>query len=282
MIQRAGLAGKTVLIVDDNEASRRILLSQIKQLTMVPTAVASGRDALDLIRQSGPFDLAVLDLKMPEMDGRTLAEEIRKVPSTRQMPLVLVSAAGFLTSDTDSDCFAARLIKPIKAAQLCEVLCAIITGGIGPEKKGRGTQTPYDRELGKRHPLRILLAEDSVVNQKVAVKMLEKLGYRADVAANGLEVLESLRYIPYDVILMDCLMPEMDGFAATGKIRMSEQREGRRPTYIIAMTANAMQGDREQCLAAGMDDYLGKPVRPNQLAQALERCPIHGIAASSA
>jgi PAS domain S-box-containing protein len=271
--RRVSLTGKTVLIVDDNEASRRILTSHVRQLAMNPTTVASGREALDLIRKGSVFDLAILDLKMPEMDGRTLAEEMRKAPSVQPMPLVLISAAGFLTSETDSDYFVARLTKPIKAAHLCEVMCAAIKGEMAIEKQQRETQSPYDRELGKRHPLRILLAEDSVVNQKVAVKMLEKMGYHVDVAANGLEVLESLERISYDVILMDCLMPGMDGYEATGKIRACEQKEGRRPTHIIAMTANAMQGDREQCLAAGMNDYLSKPVRPNQLAQALERCP---------
>jgi len=207
-----------------------------------------------------------------------LAEEIRRVPTAHRTPLVLISAVGFLTSDTDSDYFVARLSKPIKDAQLCEVMCSIIQKETTPEKKGYGLHAPYDRNLGAHHPLRILLAEDSTVNQKVATRMLEKLGYRTDVVSNGLEVLESLQRIPYDVILMDCLMPEMDGYEAASRIRMSEQEDGQRHVHIIAMTANALQGDRERCLAAGMDDYLSKPVRPNELADALERCPSKGKA----
>jgi signal transduction histidine kinase/CheY-like chemotaxis protein len=270
--RRANLVGRKVLIVDDNDASRRILVSHTRQLAMHPTAVTSGAEALDLMRRGDSFDLAILDLRMPEMDGRMLAEEIRKVPLAQRTPLVLLSAIGFRSSDTDKDYFAARLTKPIKATQLCEVMCAVVEGETPPEQMPVSTPTPADRKPGLRHPLRILLAEDSSVSQKVAAKMLERIGYRVDLAANGLEVLESMQHIPYDVILMDCQMPEMNGYEATRKIRMREQDEGRKPVYIIAMTANAMQGDREQCLAAGMDDYLSKPVRSNSLAQALGRC----------
>jgi PAS domain S-box-containing protein len=278
--QRAVLAGKTVLIVDDNEASRRILISQTRQLDMHPTAVAFGREALDLIREGNSFDLAILDLRMPELDGRTLAEKIRKVSSAQRMPLILLSAVGFSNSDTDAEYFAAQLTKPIKAAQLCDVMRAVIEGGKAPEQKHHDAQTPYDRELGRRHPLRILLADDSVVNQKVTMKILERLGYSVDVVANGQEVLDLLQQAPYDAILMDCQMPGMDGYEATRRIRMREKQQGLKPTHIIAMTAHAMQGDREQCLAAGMDDYLSKPVRPNSLAQALERCPSSRLDAS--
>jgi signal transduction histidine kinase/CheY-like chemotaxis protein len=270
--RRADLSGKKVLIVDDNETSRRILISQINQLSMLPTAVASGREALHVLRQGESFDLAILDLQMPEMDGRMLAEEISKIPG-QQTPLILLSAFGFLASDKDSDYFAARLTKPVKAAQLCEVMWSVIKDETETQKQGRQPKASNHRDLGLRHPLRILLADDSAVNQKVASRMLEKIGYRVDIVANGLEALEAVRNNSYDVVLMDCLMPEMDGYEATHRIRESENMDGRKPVYIIAMTANALQGDREQCLAAGMNDYLSKPVRLNQLAEALERCP---------
>jgi signal transduction histidine kinase/DNA-binding NarL/FixJ family response regulator len=160
--------------------------------------------------------------------------------------------------------------RGLKAAQLGEAMCDVIEGETGSAEKPYGAHTSYDRELGHRHPLRILLAEDSSVNQKVAARMLERIGYRVHVVANGLEVLQSLQHIPYDVIFMDCQMPEMDGYEATRAIRTCEQNEGRRPVYIIAMTANAMQGDRERCLAAGMNDYLSKPVRLPAMEQALK------------
>jgi CheY-like chemotaxis protein len=271
--QRAVLAGKTVLIVDDHEASRRILISQIKQLDMHPTAVAVGREALDLLREGNSFDLAILDLRMPELDGRMLAEEIRKVSSAQRMPLILLSAVGFSKSDLDVEYFAAQLTKPVKAAQLCDVMRAVIEGGKTPEQRRPDAQMASDRELARRHPLRIMLADDSMVNQKVTVRILEKLGYSVDVVGNGQEALDLLEQSPYDAILMDCQMPGVDGYEATRRIRMREKQQGQKPIYIIAMTAHAMQGDREQCLAAGMDDYLSKPVRPHALAQALERCP---------
>ena len=164
-------------------------------------------------------------------------------------------------------------MKPIKTSQLCDVLCAVVARGTsGTDRKtDMRTKGPPGPTSPHRH-LRVLLAEDNPINQKVAVKMLAKMGYRADVVSNGLEALQASQQIPYDVVLMDCQMPEMDGYEATRQIRMREQEEHRKPIQIIAMTAHAMQGDREQCLAAGMNDYLSKPVRPNELAQILERC----------
>lgn len=268
---RATLAGKRVLIVDDHETSRRILVSQTRQLAMLPTAAASGREALDLLNHGDTFDIAILDLRMPEMDGRMLAEEMRRIASARETPLILLSAIGFHASDADSDYFAARLTKPIRATQLCDMMCAVLESKGSRETK-TGVFVAGGHEFGRQNPLRILLAEDSSVSQKVAVKMLERIGYRADVAANGYEVLQSLQRISYDVVFMDCQMPEMDGYEATRRLRDCEQREGKKRVYVIAMTAHAMQGDQEECLAAGMDDYLSKPVRASALVEALKRC----------
>ena len=261
-----------MLIVDDSKINRDILVSQTEHLAMHPTAVASGREALDLLCQGASFELAILDHRMPDMDGLTLAEAIQEIPAAQPMPLVLSTSLGYRPSDADSDRFSARLTKPVKASRLREVLCAVIDDGAASEKKHPAAPTLGDRELVERRPLRILLAEDNPVNQKVARKMLVKLGYRADVAANGLEVLEALKHIPYDVVLMDCQMPEMDGYEATREIRLRQQGGQLKPVRIIAMTASALQGDRERCLVVGMDDYLSKPVRAAMLQEVLKRC----------
>ncbi|MGD0515994.1 MAG: PAS domain S-box protein [Thermoguttaceae bacterium] len=268
----ANLAEKSVLIVDDNKSNRDILVAQVNRLAMHPTAVASGPETLDLLRQGASFDLAFLDLQMPEMDGLMLAEEIKKIPAAAAMPLVLLSSLSCRLSDSENDRFATRLLKPIKSAQLFNVLCTILGKDIVSMKKEDIAPTPSDSAFAQRYPLRILLAEDNLINQKVALKMLAKLGYRVDVASNGLEVLDAIERIPYNAILMDCQMPEMDGYEATRQIRSREQPGPQKPVYIIAMTAHAMKGDREECLAAGMNDYLSKPVREAELRAALQRC----------
>lgn len=264
------LADKKILIVDDNKTNRTILTAQTMRWAMLPTAVDSGPEALKLLQQGDHFDLAVLDMHMPEMDGVQLAEAIKSMPTARAMPLVLLSSVPHRMSDIGSEWFAVRLTKPTKASQLCSAFCALFAQTATPG------HVPDDDDIHQRH-LRVLLAEDNPINQKVALQMLAKLGYRADVVADGLEVLEALQQVPYDVILMDCLMPEMDGYEATRKIRARERAEGKKPVHIIALTARAMQGDRELCLDAGMDDYLAKPVRPNELEKALERCRPVGV-----
>jgi CheY-like chemotaxis protein len=162
------------------------------------------------------------------------------------------------------------VVKPIKIAQLYEALTGVFTR-TGPRRVQMQSMSEFDHTLGERRPLRILLAEDNVVNQKVASKMLERMGYGADIAGNGVEVLDALQHQPYDVVLMDVQMPEMDGFEAARRIRDARGTDGR--PRIIGMTALAMQGDRERCLAAGMDDYIIKPVKPAELQRALEQCP---------
>jgi PAS domain S-box-containing protein len=260
------LAGKRVLIVDDNPTGRRILVHQTDSWGMLPTAAASGPEALALIRQGRPFDLAILDFQMPDMDGLTLAEEIQTLLGTRAFPLILLSSLGYRESSGDSVRFAAYLTKPVKLSQFYDTLVSVITSRSTTTKQRTGP-LHVDPEIGRRHPLRILVAEDNVVNQKVALNLLAKIGYRADVVWNGVEVLDALRRQPYDVVLMDVQMPEMDGVQATQQIQREWPPEQR--PCIIAMTANAMKGDRERYLASGMSDYVSKPIRIDELIRAL-------------
>jgi signal transduction histidine kinase/DNA-binding response OmpR family regulator len=259
------LGGKRLLIVDDNATNRQILVHQAEAWGMLPRAAVSGAQALDWLRRSDAFDVAILDMHMPEMDGATLAAEIRQLPGARALPLVMLTSLGYRDGDTR---FAACLTKPIKTSQLYDTLVTIFGGR--PAKTPHADRGPIDPNMAARHPLRILLAEDNAVNQKVALRILERMGYRAEVAANGIEVLEALMRQAYDVVLMDVQMPEMGGLEATRLIRR-QWPQANQPR-IIAMTANAMQGDREQCLTAGMDDYVSKPIRVEEIVHALEQC----------
>ncbi len=263
------MAGKKILIVDDNKTNRQILIHQIENWTMLPTAASSGSEALELIHQGNLFDIAILDLQMPDMDGLSLAREIRKEQVGKEIPLILLSSLGYQDSGTENVNFSAYLTKPVKPSMLYDVLAGLVSKKAAPATKYKGASIRYDHEFGKRHPLHILLAEDNLINQKVAVSILEKIGYRADVVANGLEALDALRRQSYDVILMDGQMPEMDGEQATIQIRNHWPPE--KQPRIIAMTANAMQGDRERYLAIGMDDYVSKPIRIEELIRALSQ-----------
>ena len=263
------LAGRSVLIIDDNATNRRVLSHQSQTWGMVPRSAATGAEALDWIRRGDPFDVAILDMMMPEMDGVMLAEEIRKYRTGDELPLVLLTSLGRREANGRPGQFTATLAKPIKQQHLYDVLIGVLHGS-SPD--GVGAPAPavaVDPSLAAKLPQQILLAEDNVVSQMVARRMLEGMGVRADVAANGNEVLEALERQLYDVVIMDVQMPEMDGLEATRRIGRLNLR-GRRP-WIIAMTANAMEGDREKCLAAGMDDYVAKPVRFEELRAALER-----------
>jgi len=208
---------------------------------------------------------------MPEMDGLTLAAEIRRLeaPASR-LPLIMLTSLGQREIKADLDQFAAFLNKPIKPSALFNVLVNIFTGQPTQVVRRESPETTHiDSQLGEKLPLHILLAEDNATNQKLALRMLDRLGYRADLAANGLEVLKALERQVYDVVLMDVQMPELDGLEATRRIRQTLP-DARQP-YIVAMTANAMQGDREMCLAAGMDDYISKPIRIETLVEALSK-----------
>ncbi|MBI5714937.1 MAG: response regulator [Chloroflexi bacterium] len=264
------LKEKRVLIVDDNATNRMILIKQIGSWGMNPQAVSSGQEALAIIDRGESFDLALLDMQMPEMDGMMLARAIRERRDAKQLPMVMLTSMGS-REDGVNELFAAFLTKPVKASQLYNVLAEVLAAS--PKKKVTGTlqlpETQFDLTLGERCPLRVLLAEDNLVNQKLALRMLERFGYRADMVANGLEVLQALDRQEYDLILMDVQMPEMDGLEATRQIR--SQYAAHKQPRIVAMTANAMQGDREECLAAGMNDYISKPIKVAELMTALER-----------
>ena len=268
--EQAMLRGKRILLVDDNPTNRHILELQVQTWGIQTHATSSPAEALHLLQRGDVFDLAILDLQMPEMDGIELAGEIRKLESSERLPLVLLSSLGGREAVRESTEFAAVLSKPIRQSALFDTLMNILGQAPQPAARVDKERLILDPEMAARHPLRILLAEDNVVNQKLALRLLSQMGYRADLAANGLEVMQAVKRQPYDVILMDVQMPEMDGLEATRQL-CAQIPTPQRPR-IVAMTANAMQGDREMCLEAGMDDYLSKPIRVDQLVQALSRC----------
>jgi len=258
-----------LLVVDDNATNRRILTAQAASWGMSAQAVSSGSEALALLQAGEPFEVAILDGLMPDMDGPALLAALRKHRSKEELPAILLSSVGDqgLRSRAEPHGLSALLTKPVKQAQLFETLVRVAGEQTGKSERVE-MPSEIDPELARKVPLSVLLAEDNVVNQKVALRMLERLGYRADVAANGHEVLEALQRRPYDVVLMDLQMPEMDGLEATRRLRS----EGLvRLPRIIAMTANAVQGDREMCLESGMDDYVSKPVQVHELVAALRR-----------
>ncbi|HEX6138438.1 MAG TPA: GAF domain-containing protein [Casimicrobiaceae bacterium] len=263
------LQGKRVLIVDDNATNRRALALQTSKWGMTAHACESPHEALRLMDDGEAFDLAIVDMHMPDMDGVALARQMRARRSG--LPLVLASSLGRREIGDDERLFEAYLLKPIRQSQLFDTLVAVV----GEERPREATPVAaaarYDARMAARHPLRILLAEDNVVNQKLALRILQQMGYRADLASNGLEAIESVRRQTYDVVLMDVQMPEMDGLDAAREI-CARWPANERPR-IVAMTANAMQGDRDMCLAAGMDDYMTKPIRVERLVEALTQVP---------
>jgi PAS domain S-box-containing protein len=263
---RAGVEGRRLLAVDDNATSRRILTDLARNWGMTPQTVETPAEALALLHAGGQYDVAILDMQMPGMDGLTLAGEIRRLRPREELPLVLLSSIG--KQDDPAGLFSANLTKPVKPSQLLDVLAQLFWQG--REAEVAKSDLPFHAPAAALQDDHILLAEDNAVNQKVALHMLRSLGYRADVVANGLEVLEAVRRQAYDVILMDVQMPEMDGLEAARRLGQTRPDPEKRP-WIIAITANAMQGDRERCLAAGMDDYISKPIKTAELRDALAR-----------
>ena len=266
------LTGRRVLIVDDHLASRMSLYRQTEVWGLKPSAASSAEEALNWIKQGERFDIAIVDMQMSGLGDAALAGQIRKVAGTASLPMIGLLTPG-LREAQHPELFAASLTKPIKASRLYDALIDAVADTVRPAPIHPVT-LPGER-LADRHPLRVLVAEDNGVNQKVALAMLRHLGYRADLAADGVEAVEAVRRVPYDVVFMDLQMPELDGMDATKQILL-EHPPARRPR-IIALTANAFDEDRDACLAAGMNDYLSKPLKTDLLEAALLRA--HRIAA---
>lgn len=270
------LAGLRVLIVDDNATNRRILDLHARKWGVQASIASGGQQALESLREGTPFDAAILDLQMPEMDGLMLAEEIRKLPHCAALPLVLLASMNVPPERLEQ----ARvnlygsITKPIKPAQIYQVLARIHRQKTEPSPAARSA-AHLEADLAQRLPLRLLFVDDNAINRKVALRLCERMGYRPDTAANGLEALAALERCPYDIVFMDVQMPELDGLAATRRIREREHSPdtppGFPPQIIIAMTANALTGDREKCLEAGMNDYIAKPIQAVTLQDALKQ-----------
>lgn len=303
--QQNSLHGKRVLVVDDNATNRKVIHYQATKWGMevdeangAETALQALRDAL---AQGVSYDLALIDMKMPEINGLTLGQQIKDRPELSSIPLIMLTSTtlrGQAQRALESG-FAAYLVKPIRPSRLLDTVLTTLAAqsdASPPQEKPLASQTTTDSN--DLNSLRILVAEDNVVNQKVVLKQLEKLGYRADFVANGQEVLQILQQVPYDMIFMDCQMPVLDGYETTREIRRGpsgkiincpdgdrhsntstaeitadipkENQRSHAYPVVIALTANAMEEDREKCLAAGMNDYLSKPVQKEQLQATLE------------
>jgi PAS domain S-box-containing protein len=261
------IRGKHLLVVDDNEHSRRILSALAEKWGLTCTVVESGSACLDLLHAGGHFHVAILDMQMPGMDGIMLAHAIRALPESATLPLILLSSIGHDPEPPDAALFSACLTKPAKPSQIFNE----IGRALGHDKSVDIPVLPAAALAnGEVHPERILVAEDNPVNQKVAQHLLAHLGFRSDLVANGLEAIAAFERLPYDIVLMDVQMPELDGLEATRRIRKSDTTTAS-PPWIIALTANAMEGDADSCLEAGMDDYLSKPIKKEALDAALSR-----------
>ena len=265
------LDGKQVLIVDDNETNLAILAHQLQRWGIVVTACQRGAEALAAVAAGQQFDAAVLDGVMPILDGLQLAQNLRNLPAGSSLPMILLSSSGDIPTRRDAGHLqlSAMLSKPVKSTQLYEALNTAIARSSSYVRAKRKVQSQFDKIAPGTIPLRILLAEDNMINQRVALRILQRLGYTADVADTGLAVLDALNVSDYDVILMDVQMPELNGIDATRRIR-AELPIDRQP-YIIALTADATAGFQNECLASGMNSYVSKPVRIDELVAALQQ-----------
>ena len=287
------LVGKRVLIVDDNETNRRILTLLANRWGMQSVTASRPSEAMSILYSAQPFDVAILDMLMPEMDGMRLAEELRRIESRRKLPLILLTSIG-PRDDLIADAhrlFHGSLTKPVKPMQLEETLsrvCAPTPAALPQASVSALPTTPsMDVSLAARFPFTVLVVDDNLINLKVAVRLLAQMGYQADVANNGEEAITALTKKRYDLVFMDLQMPRVDGLEATRRIRARQSVEPKDPAFareivILAMTANAMPGDREKCLNAGMDDYIPKPVQPQKIQAMIELFGRHLFPTSSA
>jgi CheY-like chemotaxis protein/HPt (histidine-containing phosphotransfer) domain-containing protein len=286
----AMVSGTRVLGVDDTETNRRVLAGMLESWGCRHLEVPSAKAALEALRQGvtegDPFRIAILDMCMPEMDGETLAKAVTADPHLRGTSLVLMTSVGARgdASRMEKLGFSAYLVKPVRQSHLYDCLASLLgreSASTADSRSGAPLITRHTLAEQAKRRLRILLAEDNVVNQRVALKTLEKLGYRADVVVDGLKALEALQTRSYDLVLMDVQMPAMDGLEATRRVRAPGSGVVNPRVPIVALTAHAMTGDRQTCLDAGMDDYLSKPIKPADLAEVLARwaTPV-GLAAS--
>jgi len=272
------IRGKHILIVDDNATSRFVLREQLKLWGCTYGEASSGTQALEELRLgmvgNDPFEIAIIDMQMPEMDGETLGQKIKQDPDLKNTILVLLTSIGKRgdAKRIEEKGFAAYLTKPVKQLQFFDCLTTLTSTKEDMLKDQPATiVTRHSIAEDKKQKQRILLVEDNITNQKVALNILKRFGYNADAASNGKEAVKALEMRPYDIVLMDCQMPEMDGYEATGEIRNPESKVLDHKVPVIALTAHAMKGDREKCLEAGMDDYLCKPVNPQELCDILEK-----------
>jgi signal transduction histidine kinase len=264
------LAGKRVIAVEDNVMNRSILTRWLEKFGMRSVVVATSQELFSRLQEDKSFDCAILDFQLPDMDGLSLAESVRKSPGGESLIILLLTSVHLRAGDPRAAAAAisVSVYKPIRPKQLLEALRHAFDPQRTSMRKASSTSA-FDPMLGSRFPLRILVADDNPVNQRVGQALLEKLGYRAEVVSNGLEVLHALELHSYDIVFLDVQMPEMDGLSAAREIRRRWSEEDR--PRIIAMTAEAMLGDRERCLEAGMDDYVAKPIRIVDLRAALQR-----------
>jgi CheY-like chemotaxis protein len=267
--EQTALAGVRVWIVDDNDTNRRTLLRQLQNWGMQARDTASPAEALVWAGRGDPCDLAILDYHMPEMNGAQLAQRLRGLLGEPLKRILLTPVGSTLEPTTTHDRQLAQIAKPLKQSTLFDTILKLFERRAIAQLPAP-TSTTLPADLAQRHPLRILVAEDNPVNVKLIEILLGRMGYRVDVAGNGLEVLAALKRQWYDVVLMDVQMPQMDGTEATRQI-CRESGAGSRPR-IIALTAAVMLEERRACLDAGMDDFLIKPINPQKLVDALTRC----------
>ncbi|MDY6989793.1 MAG: response regulator [Thermodesulfobacteriota bacterium] len=278
MVVPEDIRGRRILVVDDNATNRLVLREQLRSWDCDYDEAQGGGVALEKLREAvaerRPFEIAILDMQMPEMDGETLGRKIKEDPDLEGTILVMLTSVvepgG--PARTKEIGFAAYLTKPVKQSELFDCLTTVVgKKAAGRDTAGEALVTRRSIADDRKRRIRILVAEDNMVNQKVALNLLEKFGYRADAVANGQEAIKALETVPYDLVLMDVQMPEMDGLEATARIRSPQSAVRNHRIPIVAVTAHAMKGDRERCLEAGMDDYTPKPIKPDELLEKIER-----------